>query len=183
MGERIPSDETESLCPVCLRKISAKRQLPGDDIFLEKACEDHGLFNTLIWRGKPSMDEWQRPKDPVHPMLSYWSRQKGCPFDCGLCEAHQQVPCSVLLEVTDRCNLNCTVCFADSGQTTSRTYLLEKIAWLLERSMAAVGPSNLQSVRGGTHPAGRSSRNRGNSTADWVFLCPGQYERSSPRFR
>jgi uncharacterized radical SAM superfamily Fe-S cluster-containing enzyme len=152
---KIYTNETESLCPVCFGRIKAKRVTKGEDTFLEKECKDHGLFRTLIWRGKPSMDEWQRPKDPVHPILCYRAVEKGCPFDCGLCEAHIQIPCSVLLEVTDRCNLNCTVCFADSCQTMypagakPRSPLigepsLKKIAWFLERSMAAVGPSNLQ---------------------------------------
>jgi uncharacterized radical SAM superfamily Fe-S cluster-containing enzyme len=175
------SDETESLCPVCLRRIKAKRVAQDDDIFLVKECADHGVFKTVMWRGRPSMEEWRRPKDPVHPDLCYGTLEKGCPFDCGLCEAHEQLPCSVLLEVTDQCNLRCAVCFADSGPraaapakpTAERKTVhsppagiaplegmtplreqaqaplaedlaLEKIAWLLGRSMAAVGPSNLQ---------------------------------------
>lgn len=90
------------------------------------------------------MDEWRRPKDSVHPELCYRTVERGCPFDCGLCAAHEQLPCSVLLEVTDRCNLDCTVCFADSGRGKTKEPSLDKIAWLLERSMAAAGPSNLQ---------------------------------------
>ena len=85
-----------------------------------------------------------RPKDPVHPDLCYGTTNVGCPFDCGLCAAHQQLPCSVLLEVTERCNLHCAVCFADSGRGKAQDPSLEKISWLLERAMAAVGPSNLQ---------------------------------------
>lgn len=136
--------ETESVCPICLKKISAKRLNRGDEIFLVKECKDHGTFDTIIWRGKPSMDDWQRPKEPAHVPLFYASIQNGCPFDCGLCEAHQQIPCSVLLEVTDRCNLQCAVCFADSGHQKSEDVSLEKIQWLLERAIAAAGPSNLQ---------------------------------------
>jgi 7,8-dihydro-6-hydroxymethylpterin dimethyltransferase len=138
------TDETESLCPVCLKRIRATRLLQGDEVFFVKECEDHGSFRTIIWRGKPSMAKWQRPKVPVHPELCYGTVKKGCPFDCGLCEAHRQTPCSVLLEVTDRCNLNCAVCFADSGRDKTHDPALERISLLLERAMAAVGPSNLQ---------------------------------------
>jgi hypothetical protein len=143
MKETLPN-ETESLCPVCLTRIKANRVAQGDEVFLVKECEDHGSFRTVIWRGEPSMAEWQRPKDPVHPDLCYGTVEKGCPFDCGLCDAHEQLPCSVLLEVTDRCNLHCAVCFADSGHGEAEDPSLDKIAWLLERAMAAVGPSNLQ---------------------------------------
>jgi uncharacterized radical SAM superfamily Fe-S cluster-containing enzyme len=41
-----------------------------------------------------------------------------CPNDCGLCAGHLQKTCCALLEVTDRCNLNCPVCFAESGKDT-----------------------------------------------------------------
>jgi 7,8-dihydro-6-hydroxymethylpterin dimethyltransferase len=137
-------NETESLCPVCLKRIQATRLVEGDEVFLVKECGDHGSFRTVIWRGEPSMSEWRRPKDPVHPNLCYGTVEKGCPFDCGLCAVHKQLPCSVLIEVTDRCNLHCAVCFADSGRGEAEDPSLEKIAWLLQRAMAAVGPSNLQ---------------------------------------
>jgi uncharacterized radical SAM superfamily Fe-S cluster-containing enzyme len=142
--EKACPNETESLCPVCLKKVKATRLLRGDEVFLVKECEDHGSFRTVIWRGKPSMAEWRRPKDPVHPDLCYGAVERGCPFDCGLCEAHVQLPCSVLIEVTDRCNLCCPVCFADSGRGEVAEPSLENIAWLLERAMAAAGPCNLQ---------------------------------------
>ena len=135
---------TESLCPVCLKRIKAVRLLQGDDVFLVKECADHGSFKTVLWRGEPSMAEWRRPKDPVHPDLCYGIIEKGCPFDCGLCDAHEQLPCSVLIEVTDRCNLHCAVCFADSGRGESADPSLENIVWLLERARAAAGPCNLQ---------------------------------------
>lgn len=137
-------DVTESLCPVCLKRIKATRELLGDEVFQVKACEEHGPFRTLIWRGEPSMAKWRRPKTAVHPEICYGTVDRGCPFDCGLCSAHEQLPCSVLLEVTDRCNLQCAVCFADAGQRETEDPSLEKITKLLERAMAAAGPCNLQ---------------------------------------
>ncbi len=137
-------DETESLCPVCLKRIGAKRVAQGNEVFLVKECGDHGSFRTIIWRGEPSMAEWRRPKDPVHPDLCYGTVERGCPFDCGLCAAHVQLPCSVLLEVTDQCNLHCAVCFADSGASATEDPPLQNITWLLERAMGAAGPCNLQ---------------------------------------
>jgi uncharacterized radical SAM superfamily Fe-S cluster-containing enzyme len=137
-------DETESLCPVCLKRIEAKRVAEGNEVFLVKECGDHGSFRTIIWRGEPSMAEWRRPKDPVHPDLCYGTVEKGCPFDCGLCAAHVQLPCSVLLEVTDQCNLHCAVCFADSSANRTEDPPLEKLSSLLERAMKAAGPCNLQ---------------------------------------
>jgi len=86
-------NETESLCPVCLKRIKATRLLNGDEVLMVKECEDHGSFRTVIWRGEPPMSKRRRPKPPVHPDLCYAVVEKGCPFDCGLCEAHMQIPC------------------------------------------------------------------------------------------
>ncbi|MBF1991811.1 radical SAM protein, partial [Fischerella thermalis] len=35
--------------------------------------------------------------------------------DCGICPDHEQHSCLTLIEVTDRCNLSCPICYADSG--------------------------------------------------------------------
>lgn len=142
------SENTESVCPVCLKKIPATRVARGNDVFLVKTCEDHGTFDTVIWRGTPSIEEWQRPKEPAHVAVFYGNVRRGCPFDCGLCEGHRQIPCSVLIEITDRCNLNCPVCFADSGSAKTEDPSLDRIRWLLERAIASAGPSNLQ-ISGG----------------------------------
>lgn len=142
--KNVDPNATESVCPVCLGRIPAARLLLGDEVFQVKECAEHGHFKTLIWRGEPSMAEWRRPKLPVHPDICYGAVDKGCPFDCGLCSVHEQLPCSVLLEVTDRCNLHCAVCFADSGCGETEDPPLETITWLLERAMAAAGPCNLQ---------------------------------------
>ena len=130
--------------PVCLRRVGATCVFEGDDVFLVKECPDHGPFRTVIWRGAPSMAEWRRPKTPVHPEVCYGTVEKGCPFDCGLCADHVQLPCSVLLEVTDRCDLRCAVCFADAGRDPAEDPPLASMHRRLERAMAAVGPTNLQ---------------------------------------
>ena len=50
---------TESVCPVCLRRIPANRVQYGDDVYLEKICEEHGAFRAVIWRGNnPSFEAW-----------------------------------------------------------------------------------------------------------------------------
>ncbi len=113
-------DRTDSLCPVCLRRLPATRQEEGDRIFLIKDCPDHGRFKTLIWEGSPAFASWKRPKIPATPSVCYRPVDRGCPFDCGLCPDHRQRSCTILLEVTSRCNLSCSFCYADSkGQPAS----------------------------------------------------------------
>ena len=69
--------------------------------------------------------------------------QDGCPFDCGLCSAHAQRTCTALVEVTERCNLCCPVCFADSGGNTPDPDL-ETLRRMFSRIMDRTGGCNLQ---------------------------------------
>ncbi len=143
-GKRLAT--TESVCPVCLKLLPAAVVSCGDEVFLEKTCEEHGSWQTPIWRGGPSYQEWQRPKTPAHPELPSTRVKDGCPYDCGLCPEHRQNPCSVLLEVTQKCTLGCPVCFADSKATAAAETdpSLAVIEDWYERVMAAAGPCNIQ---------------------------------------
>lgn len=119
--------ETASLCPYCLRRVPARRIFSGNDVQLVKECPEHGRTSTVIWRGTPSMPTWRRPKTPSRPPVCFTESKHGCPFDCGLCPDHGQHSCSALLEITQRCNLHCPVCFADSGDTGTADPDLETI--------------------------------------------------------
>lgn len=108
--------QTQSLCPICLERISAEIVKIDEDIYLRKKCEEHGDFQTIIWRGEPDYFSWRKQKQPVYSKPNLAEKNKGCPFDCGLCPDHCQQICCVQFEVTKRCNLSCPVCFADAGK-------------------------------------------------------------------
>ena len=135
--------KTESVCPVCLKCIPALKVKRGNEVTMVKDCPDHGRFETILWRGEPAMGTWRRPKEPIHPSVCYSHVNAGCPSDCGLCEAHEQLPCSVLMEITDRCNLKCPVCFADSGSRRDDPGL-ETIASWYSRVLDVAGLCSIQ---------------------------------------
>ena len=136
---------TESVCPECLVRIPSARVLHGEDVYLEKTCPQHGAFCTVIWRGLPAFTSWVRPKTPSFPKNPFTEVRQGCPYDCGLCPEHQQQSCCVLLEVTQRCDLHCPVCFADAGVINPLPDLsMQEIAAWYERLLAAGGPFNVQ---------------------------------------
>lgn len=137
--------ETESVCPTCLKKISAHSMTDGRDVYLEKYCNDHGNFDVVLWRGLPSYETWSRPKLPVSPPVCFTNiSAKGCPFDCGLCEAHRQISCTVLLEVTGRCNLSCRYCFAGAGNVSSPDPALEIVQSWFDKVKEAAPACNIQ---------------------------------------
>ncbi len=137
---------TESVCPVCLGRIPARRVKRGDEVYLEKACPEHGRFRTVIWRGGPAIEAWVRPKTPAHPDRPFTAVERGCPYDCGLCAEHRQQTCCVLFELTRHCDLACPVCFASAGTPASRETDpgLETIEGWYRRLLEAGGPFNVQ---------------------------------------
>ena len=79
-----------SVCPVCLKQIPAIHETVGDDTFLVKECPEHGSFRTIVWRGDPDFTGWSRVKIPSQPKTPFTHVDKGCPLDCGLCEADRK---------------------------------------------------------------------------------------------
>jgi 7,8-dihydro-6-hydroxymethylpterin dimethyltransferase len=132
--------QTDSLCPHCLRRIPARRVHTNGSVYLEKTCPEHGeLEPVLLWRNEPWVYErWNRPgvQKTSAPLTA-----STCPDDCGICPNHRQATCTAILEVTQRCDLGCPVCFAASGKKSLPDPDLKQI----EKMLQAVGHS-------GTHP-------------------------------
>jgi len=110
--------ETFSLCPVCLSKVPARVLEYDDSVYLSKKC--HGSWETLIWRNISGYTYRELMKfsevDNLSKPLNINSKNnQDCPFSCGLCEEHMQTTCLPVVEVTNRCNLKCRFCYADSG--------------------------------------------------------------------
>lgn len=137
--------QTESVCPVCLKKVNADIVAYGDEVYMQKTCQEHGFFKTLIWKGAPDYESWENQKMPSVQKNPAMQVEKGCPYDCGLCPEHRQHTCCVLLEVTNRCNLNCPVCFARAGEGDEvKEPSLEEIGEWYDSMMACGGPFNIQ---------------------------------------
>ena len=99
---------TYSVCPVCLKRIPAARVRREGGIYLEKTCPEHGDFSSIIWRDKLDFNWWRGERREVGE-----NENLNCPAGCGLCPDHLRGTCCTLLEITDRCNMNCTFCFAE----------------------------------------------------------------------
>ncbi len=135
---------TESVCPVCLQRIAAERVAEGDVVFLRKTCSEHGVFKTVVWRGLSSYRSWaDGHRSPSRPTICSSSVSKGCPFDCGLCPDHRQHTCCVVLDVTQRCNLTCPVCFASASASAAPDPSLEEIESWCRTQLVAGGPFNI----------------------------------------
>ncbi|MCB8983419.1 MAG: radical SAM protein [Ardenticatenaceae bacterium] len=135
---------TESVCPECLGIVAAERVLRGDVVYLRKTCPAHGVFETAVWRGAESYAGWVRPKVPAYPERPGTAVAHGCPYDCGLCSDHRQQTCTALLEITQRCNLRCPVCFADAAHQPPPDPDMATIEGWYRMLLASNGPCNVQ---------------------------------------
>ncbi len=128
--------ETESLCPECLTVIPAKIvRTPDDRVEIVKECPEHGEFRDVVWSDyrfykRAFGYEFQGPgiENPNTDVA------RGCPLDCGLCPQHESCTALGIIDVTNRCNMNCPVCFANAeakGYVYEPT--LEQIEDMLDR--------------------------------------------------
>ncbi len=111
--------ETQSLCPICLKIISAEvYEENGDRVIIKKKCSEHGEFNDTYWSDahlfKKASEYYAHENKVENPIINV---NKGCPYDCGLCSVHKSHTVLGLIDVTNRCNLRCPLCFADSNST------------------------------------------------------------------
>lgn len=110
---------TESLCPICLKVIAAELYEEDNQVFMNKSCEDHGAFNELIssdaeFFKKIRRTHYESPRKVGNP---HCINTSGCPNACGLCDQHMSTPVMVNIDLTNRCNMDCPICFANSNAT------------------------------------------------------------------
>ncbi|MFQ5422876.1 MAG: tetraether lipid synthase Tes [Phycisphaerae bacterium] len=107
----------ETLCPECSCNILGRYYVKDGRVMIEKTCPAHGYFRDCI-----------NSDVRVYLRASYWTFEDqpgmtnpkvtgavSCPSDCGLCNQHQSPAVLANIDLTNRCNLTCPVCFANAN--------------------------------------------------------------------
>jgi uncharacterized radical SAM superfamily Fe-S cluster-containing enzyme len=142
--------QTTSLCEHCNALVPAKILEQSGAIYYQKRCAIHGVQKTLIstdpayWR---SCREFIKPGD--RPLRPQTHTERGCPWDCGLCPDHEQHSCVALIEITDQCNLQCPVCYADSAPGHGGHRSLDEVYSMLATIVASEGEPDVVQISGG----------------------------------
>ncbi|MGY5864249.1 MAG: radical SAM protein [Candidatus Thorarchaeota archaeon] len=115
--------DTESICPECfltddkVHVITATLFEDDGKVMFKKTCEDHGEFIDVYWGDvemfKKAQTWWYKSVGLDNPRTE---TIKGCPEDCGQCPEHKSHTALALLDVTNRCNLRCPICFAVAAE-------------------------------------------------------------------
>ncbi|WP_282936153.1 radical SAM protein [Paenibacillus sp. RC67] len=141
---------TNSICSQCLRKVEAKVIIEDDQVFLLKYCGKHGREKVLIANDAAYYKKCREFLKPAE-MPQHWNTpiRYGCPYDCGLCPDHEQHSCLTLIEVTDRCNLQCPICYAESSPQRETWRSLEQIEKMLDAIVRNEGEPDIVQISGG----------------------------------
>ncbi len=144
-------DTAVSICASCYRRVDAKIVFQDGAVWMLKRCPQHGpervmLADDIAYYKRSREIFVKTPEQVAH----YNTPVKwGCPYDCGICPDHEQHGCTVLVEITDVCNLRCPTCYAMSGphRTTHRT--LEQVERMLDRAVANEVEPDIVQLSGG----------------------------------
>jgi uncharacterized radical SAM superfamily Fe-S cluster-containing enzyme len=135
----------ETLCPECSALILGRSFVEEGAVWMEKTCPEHGYFRDKV-----------NSNARLHALLSQRCFQDetglenpqvrggaACPTDCGLCNQHHSTPCLSQIDLSNRCNLTCPVCFASANQAgylSEPTYemVVEMLTALRERKPVPV---------------------------------------------
>lgn len=107
---------TKSLCPECFKPLDAEVFEEDGKILIKKTCDEHGEFVNTYWS---DAEVYHRVEDfvPSDTPIENPSVDKigSCPNNCGLCEDHKSSTILGLIDLTNRCNLRCPICFANAA--------------------------------------------------------------------
>jgi hypothetical protein len=109
----------ETLCPECSAVVLGRYFVEDGGVYIEKTCPAHGHFRDCINSDVLLYSKAAWWSFEEHPGQQYPQVVGGetCPSDCGLCNQHLSSPCLAQIDLTNRCNMRCPICFANAGVT------------------------------------------------------------------
>jgi len=120
-GREVILDTIPSLCPRCGNPASAVVLDRNGKVFQRTNCQCHAAEESLIFsdtRLYRQLDEWNKLVFPDA------SEQEVADSGCQCTSQSKNGPCLAVIDITNRCNFKCPVCFAEANGE-SEFYCLE----------------------------------------------------------
>jgi len=108
--------ETKTICPECFKVLDATIFEKDNTVYIKKECPEHGKFQDIYWSDYEQYQRAERFRYDGDGLRNPRTTTKlDCPFDCGICPQHKSHTALAIIDVTNRCNLRCPVCFANAA--------------------------------------------------------------------
>ena len=110
---------TVSICPECKRLLPALVFEEDGKVMMEKECPEHGKFKDVVWSDVEfylNVKNWffGDGRGFSNPQVT---SPGACPLSCGICSLHTSNTALANIDLTNRCNLRCPICFANAAVT------------------------------------------------------------------
>lgn len=126
----ISNQATLSFCNNCKKLVQSSIIIKDGKVYVQKQCPDCNITESLLEENASYYLNRKNFDKPSTASTVQTKLDKGCPYDCGLCPQHEQHTCIGLIEITNKCNLNCPFCYASSGH--GEFLSLEKIEEMMD---------------------------------------------------
>lgn len=141
---------TNSVCSKCLRLAEAKIIMQDKNVYMLKNCLEHGRERVLI---STDIEYYKTCRNYLKagqmPLRFNTQTKLGCPYDCGICPDHEQHSCLTLIEISERCNLECPICYADSTPKRGAHRTLAEIEFMMDELVKNEGSPDVVQLSGG----------------------------------
>lgn len=138
---------TASICPYCLEPVDAQVFERLNEVWMDKTCTRHGHFSALL---SSDIKHYHEPSEWPLEVSSC------CGGSCGLPATKNSTgtvsalwsrhSCTILIEITGRCNLSCPTCFAGSSPQHSEMMSFDEFERQVEQ-LAAAGKSGSDMIQ------------------------------------
>jgi uncharacterized radical SAM superfamily Fe-S cluster-containing enzyme len=133
--------------------LDAELRVRDGRVILSRKCPEHGPYEAVVYGDAERYLEIQRFNKPGEsPRERQTEVVRGCPHDCGICPDHAQHSCLGIIEVNTACNLDCPICFAESGtgaQAHGYSLSLGQVEAMLDSFVRAEGEPEAIQLSGG----------------------------------
>ena len=107
---------TKTICPECLKVLDATIFEDNGRVYIKKECPEHGFFQEVYWSNYEQYQRAEKLRCDGEGLSNPRTKTvNGCPYDCGICPEHKSHTALAIIDVTNRCNLKCPVCFANAA--------------------------------------------------------------------
>ncbi len=103
--------KTTSLCPECLKVITAEVYSEDGRVMIRKTCPEHGETVEVYWGDVELFKKAYRFGHDGPGIENPIVDDSKCPFSCGLCKIHKSQTALLNIVLTNRCDLACWYCF------------------------------------------------------------------------